>query len=421
MRLVRIMWAATIALGLAGLQPSTAAQPKSREVSTTLLRSLGGEPNVVTSPDGRTVLVTAIAEAPAVFYRSTDSGRTFTRISPKFTAAGGQDIDLVFLDNTTVVAADLSLGGQGILVHRSTDRGSTWTTTSINTDVYDRPWIGHVGQTVHIASRGFDQVPYLFTSTDGGRTFGLPTPVVGPVPENPAATPAGATVVQHLAVAPNNGDVYVLQAIQGGGTYVSRRTPDGATPFESHLVTAASGDNGFNWMTVDRAGHVYVLMHETRSGVEGSWLYASRDRGVTWTRGVEIGGGDFTATAFGAISGGAPGRLSLTYLAGTKNTTDTAQDWYVEVATVLAADTPRPRVVRLRPLRRPVHQGNICSKGIACGPGESRNLLDYISTAQTPGGIGYAVVASDGPATGNGPTDAFGKLGGVIVRWTLAR
>src|SRR5438876_945086 len=56
----------------------------------TVFPGAGGEPNVSISPDGKTVLVDGLGgtaqgnDQPAALWRSTDGGKTFTRIKPHF-------------------------------------------------------------------------------------------------------------------------------------------------------------------------------------------------------------------------------------------------------------------------------------------------------------------------------------------------
>lgn len=391
--------------------PADAAPPR---YTVTTLRGLGGEPGIAVSPSGRTVLVAGLAENPAALFRSTDSGRRFTRLRPSFGAVGGADFDFVFLDDRTVVAADLAFSN-GLYVHRSEDAGTTWTSLHIRHDLYDRPWIAAHGRTVYVVARGFDQVPYVYVSRDGGRSFDPPallySPDVEPLPTSFLVT----TIVQHLATDRRTGTLYVLHQ-HDQGLYVSRL--DGTGPagprFVARKVTNATADNGFNWLTTDAAGHVYVLSHEVRDGVAGSRLYASRDRGATWSAGVDLGPRDET-TAFGAIAGGGAGRLSFVYLRGDGGLPDTKQDWWAEIAIVTKADTARPVVTRFRPVAKPVHQEEICSMGVLCGEDANRNLLDFVSTAIAPDGTAYAVVASDGPATGNTPADGR-DIGGLVFR-----
>jgi hypothetical protein len=410
-----------------------AAAPAPLRFAATTVEGGGGEPNVAVSPDGRTVLLDGLnapSGQPAALSRSTDGGRTFTPLRPTFSSTGGGDFDMRFLDNTTVVAVDLSLT-DGIYVHRSTDRGTTWTTTVIHTDVYDRPWLDHFGKDkVYVVAKGFDAVPYLFTSTDGGRTFGaVPTPIygTGAVPAEAGGTtptPVDAFVtnqnayVDHITVDPRTGVLYVLYGIDSVETYSpaaptgnpSRlyvaRLEESGTFTTSPVYLGGAGDAfiaGFNWMTIDQGGTLYVLGNGLHDGHQSAWLSSSRNGGRSWSKLVDIGRRG-ASNVYGSIAGGAPGVLSLVTLRGSNADPASPQSWYVDMSRVTGADTAKPKVQVVRAVAQPIHTKDICFSGIVCGLpgfGNDRNLLDYIWNAVGPDGTAHAVVASDGPATGS--------------------
>lgn len=394
----------------------------------------GGEPNVTVSPSGRYVLVDGLGGAsPSTLYRSTDYGRHFTLAVPKVPQAGGGDWDMHFVSETTVVAVDLSLG-TGIYVDVSRDAGRTWRQTTIDTDVYDRPWVGAHGNDLYLVARGFDGIPYLYTSHDLGATFApLPIPIYGTgiVPAEAGGTsptPVEAFVtdqnayVDNLTVDPRSGDVYVLYGIDPAESYPAS-PPLGAPSrlyvahlengaMVSHPVTAGTGTPadafyaGFNWMTVDAAGTLYVVgngKHDGGHGVhQAPWLSYSRDHGKTWSRLVDLGTPG-RASVYGAIAGGARGNLGLVYYQGTGTDANDEQDWYATMAAVTHADSAHPRIVRTRVVPKPVHTADICLDGILCGVpgfGSNRNLLDYIDNTIGPDGTQWGVFSSDGPATG---------------------
>src|SRR5947207_15556861 len=89
-----------------------AGSPARPAFATTVFPSAGGEPNVSISPDGRTVLVDGLGSSsePANLWRSTNGGRTFTRLHMHVPNSGGGDFDMRWLNTHTVVAADLSIG-----------------------------------------------------------------------------------------------------------------------------------------------------------------------------------------------------------------------------------------------------------------------------------------------------------------------
>jgi hypothetical protein len=421
-------------LGVPGGAGASIAANGSMEFSLTTFSAAGGEPNVSISPDGRTVLVDGLGSStePSNLWRSTDGGRTFTRLHMHVPNVGGNDFDMRWIDDHTVVAVDLSIG-QGIFVDRSTDGGLHWTQTEIFEDQYDRPWLAVFHNHVYVVTKGFDGVPYCYVSTDGGRSFSpVPIPIYGSgvVPAEAGGqqpTPVDAFVtnnnayVDHVASDPRTGQLYVVFGIDSVQTY-SQQNPIGVPDrlyvarlvngpagqqFDVHPVyLGGSGDwfiDGFNWLTIDRAGTLYVLGNGLHDGHQSAWLAYSKDHGVHWSRLVDLAKGP-GADVYGAIAAGAPGTLGFVYLHGTKANPNVVQDWYAETARVSRADTAYPLVQRSRPIAKPIHTKDICMSGIACAaPGfkGNRNLLDYVWDAVSPSGQLFAVVASDGPATGS--------------------
>jgi len=386
------------------------------------------------SPSGRYVLVDGLGGAsPSKHYRSTDYGRHFSPAVPKVAKRGGGDWDMHFVTEKTVIAVDLSLG-TGIYVDVSRDAGATWTQSTIDLDVYDRPWVGAKGNMLYVVAKGFDSLPYLYTSHDLGATFDpLPMPIygTGAVPAEAGGTsptPLDGTVnnqnayVDNLTVDPRTGDVYVLYGIDPWESYPSSPPVGAATRlYVAHLengqmvsrpVTSGAGDNadafyaGFNWMTEDAAGTLYVVGNGKHNGGQGvhqaPWLTYSTDHGKTWSKLLDIGTPGH-ASVYGAIAGGARGRLGLVYYEGTGTDANTRQNWYATMAWVTRANTPTPHIVRKRVVSKPVHNADICLDGILCGApgfGNNRNLLDYIDNTIGPDGHQWGVFASDGPATG---------------------
>jgi hypothetical protein len=426
------LFSGAIGLVVAPTAGAEGEQPTEPVYQVTKLASAGGEPNVSISPDGQTVLVDGLGGNPVTYFRSTNGGATFTKVAVNTPKKGGGDWDMHWLNDTTVIAADLSLG-TGIYIDRSTDRGLTWTQTTINQDVYDRPWVAVAGNKVYVIAKGFDSVPYCYISSDGGQTFAqTPVPIYGQGVVPGAAgggspTPVEAfsaqnAYIDHAVTDPTTGDLYVLFGLDGEDTYsqsapfgtpsrlyVAHLTQGLAGPqFETHAVILGhAGDNfinGFNWMTIDHAGTQYVLGNGDHAGHQSTWLSYSKDHGVTWSPLKDVGepGGN---NVYGSIAAGSPGNLALVYLRGTQSTPGVAQPWRAIVAQVAGADTPTPTVrFAADPIGGAIHTADICMDGLLCGTvppfGDNRNLLDYIYNAVAPDGNAIAVVPSDGPASG---------------------
>ena len=412
-----------------------AARASGATYAATVLPGAGGEPNVSVSPSGKYVLADGLGnDAPATLYRSTDYGRTFHRITPAFPKTGGGDWDMRWLDDKHVIAADLTIGN-GIYIDRSSDGGLHWQQTQLNEDVYDRPWLDHFGtKQVYVVTKGFDGIPYLYRSTDGGVTFNtaplpipLPTLIYG-TGTTPAAlggtSPNAAELVyggqnayvDHLVIDQHTGDVYVLYGLSGEDTF-SPSEPLGASSrlyvahlengaMVSHLVYSGPADaeclGGFNWLAVDQVSNVYALANCRAGGRWSTRLSFSKNHGKTWSKLVDVGPAG-AANVYGSIAGGSAGMLSLVYLRGSKTDPSQAQNWYVEMEGIAGANTSQPSISRVRPIAKPMHTQDICFDGILCGVpgfGQNRALLDYIWNAVDPKGNAYAVIASDGPASG---------------------
>lgn len=410
-----------------------APRPAPLRFQTTVLPNAGGEPNVSISPDGKVVLADGLGGSPASLWRSTDAGKTFDHIQPTFAKTGGGDWDMHWIDDKTVIAADLSLE-QGIYIHRSTDAGLTWTTTQIHQDVYDRPWLAVAGKTVYVVAKGFDAIPYCYVSTDGGKTFSsTPIPLygTGTVPAEAGGTSPNAgealvtnqnAYVDHTATDPKTSDLWVLYGIDSAESY-GQKNPTGVPDrlYVAHLEDAAYGQqfvsypvylggagdsfiDGFNWLTIDRNGTMYVLANGGHAKHESTWLSYSSDHGKHWSKLVDVGEPGAT-NVYGSIAAGAPGTLAMSYIRGSNTDPSTEQAWYPEMARITNANTAHPSVQRTRITQTPIHTKDICFSGILCGApgfGNNRDLLDYIWDAVAPDGTAFAVWASDGPATGTG-------------------
>lgn len=415
---------------------TTAKRPASQspiQFQSTVLANGGGEPNISISPDGKVVLADGLGGSPAALWRSTDGGKTFDHIQPSFAHTGGGDWDMHWIDDKTVVAADLSLE-QGIYVHRSTDAGLHWTTTQIHEDVYDRPWLAVAGKTVYVVAKGFDAVPYCYVSTDGGKTFSnqpIPLYGTGVVPAEAGGTSPNAAealvtnqnaYVDHAVTDPKTGDLWVLYGIDSAETY-GQKNPTGVPDrlYVAHLEDGPAGQqfvsypvylggagdgfvDGFNWLTIDHNGTLYVLANGAHAGHESTWLSYSTDHAKHWSKLVDVGEKGAT-NVYGSIAAGSPGTLAMAYIRGSNSDPSTAQNWYAEFARITHANTTHPSVRRTRISQSPIHTEDICFSGILCGApgfGNNRDLLDYIWNAIAPDGTAFAVYASDGPATGSG-------------------
>jgi uncharacterized repeat protein (TIGR01451 family) len=191
-------------------------------------------------------------------------------------------------------------------LHKSTNGGATWTTTTIanvSPNPIDRPWIDvypKLGATATITSTAQTRVyleyhtftdgqTYLNSSTDGGATFGPPFPAA--VGTNSAIPDSNCnTVPSGISVDQRNGTVYALwlsgddvaqDVITGcnitqigpfNKAWVTKSTNDGLTwtipstgPawtgfFDPTTVTGDNANKLFGSVAVDYSGQVHVLL-----------------------------------------------------------------------------------------------------------------------------------------------------------------
>jgi uncharacterized repeat protein (TIGR01451 family) len=178
-------------------------------------------------------------------------------------------------------------------LHKSTNGGATWTTTTIanvSPNPIDRPWIDvypKLGPTATITSTAQTRVyleyhtfsdgqTYLNTSTDGGATFGPPFPAA--VGTNSALPDSNCnTVPSGISVDQRNGTVYALWL---SGDDVAQNTATGCNitqigPFNKAWVTKSTND-GLTW-TIPSTGPAWTGFFDptTDTGDNANKLFGS--------------------------------------------------------------------------------------------------------------------------------------------------
>jgi photosystem II stability/assembly factor-like uncharacterized protein len=175
----------------AGAQRVTSIRPKDEG-----LRAQWMAPVVLSPHDPDTVYL-----GYQYVYRSTDRGDTWERISPDLTGNDPQQMlprSSSEIPYQTIVALEESPRVKGLIyagtddgkLHVTTDAGKTW--TQLTAHVPTRKWYSrvvpsqHSDNTLYVTQRGReddDFAPYIYKSTDGGRTF---TSIVANIPAGPA-------------------------------------------------------------------------------------------------------------------------------------------------------------------------------------------------------------------------------------------
>src|SRR4029077_4086856 len=191
--------------------------------------------------------------------------------------------------------AEFCNDGSGLnpCVHKSTNGGATWTTTSdanVVQNPVDRPWIDvypklgptgtitNTSQTiVYLEYHTFsDGQVWLNTSTDGGATFGPPTPAAvgtnSAIPDSNCNTVPGGVYVDQ-----RNGSAY---AVWLSGDDVAQDTVTGCNitqigPYNKAWVTKST-NSGLTWM-IPSTGPAWTGFYDptTNIGDNANKIFAS--------------------------------------------------------------------------------------------------------------------------------------------------
>jgi hypothetical protein len=225
-------------------------------------------------------------------WKSTDEGKTFTRVNVGTTdqgALGNSDVDLAVARDGSLYFVSMTYDikvneGVDINIGVSHDVGATWTWTQLsNTRWDDRPWVEVAPDgTVHVIWNDGDGVSHA-VSTDRGKTW----------EERPTIHPQGGS--SHLAIGPK-GEVavritpmsasgfkhhpeadFIVVSVNAGRTWASHRAPGERT----WMFPLSEQDPLPRWVEPiawDAKGALYSLWTEP-SGVR---LVRSLDFGKTW-------------------------------------------------------------------------------------------------------------------------------------------
>lgn len=332
-----------------------------------------------------------------IVWRSDDFGKTWIFLGSLDNQQGGGDADIAPDHNNVLWGSGLTLANTTGAI--SVDRGENWNTNPVNSlaTVVDRQWI-----------ETYKGEPFAFMTTGRiadssiilSRLERAPGDV--PVTSNTVAV-SGDDVYQwpgEIAVDERNDLVYVAYNTVGEDSssnddIVVARTDLSLGNIKQFKVTTTSGDSfdSFVAVDVDKAGNVYAVWTERRpAGQDGrdgkthSYLGVSRDKGKTWSRPIRLNTRPRT-TVFPWIVAGSKGRVAVAYY-GTKIRGSSPENvvsadrklpkWRVYVSYSLNAASAEPTFTEKRamPLRKYLHQGNVCTSGTGCASG-TRDLLDY--------------------------------------------
>ncbi|HEV7886130.1 MAG TPA: sialidase family protein [Acidimicrobiales bacterium] len=358
---------------------------------------------------------------PTVAYVRTTDWSTFYR--QQLGTAGGSDCDVKVAADNAVLVADLQVFGTDVL--RSTDDGASFPVANTAEDPVeqDRQWLGmdpSNPKTVYLAFHDFVlESEVVAKSTDGGQTF--PTHAVASATTDTALAKDTYpnTFSGPVRVDPTDpGRVYVAYGISTFDDNVAMcQTSPTACPFGAprSVMVAVSGDAGktwrnvmpitsppgsvignlFPWITVDRAGNVYVAAAGAMRNADGTFtnglfLSMSRDRGATWSpvRKVNAGPG---AVVFPTMVAGSRGVLDVAWLESS-SPDQTAGDavWTVHFAQSRNAASAVEAPTFIEVAGPAVRHGAVCTLGLNCSG--NRDLGDFMEIDLDS--FGYAHVAT---------------------------
>ena len=252
----------------------------------------GGASNIAwaTSTDAGRHWVTGTLPGTTVF-----AGGPWARISDPAVAYDPEH-DVWMISSLVFGMASPPLGSpSAVLTSRSTDGGLTWqspVTTSLgSTDFYDKNWITcdtwpsspYYGN-CYTEWDDFGQGNRLLmsTSTDGGLTWGPPTPPGG-LPSGlggqPVAQPNGTVVVPYST----GNEIRVFRSSDGGANWTSSTS---ISPVTEHSVAGGLRTSALPSAEVDGEGRVYVAWQDCRfrSGCPANDIvYSTSTDGNTWS------------------------------------------------------------------------------------------------------------------------------------------
>jgi hypothetical protein len=238
-----------------------------------------------------------------IFRRSSDGGTTWDADQFLAQTSKAQNDPEIEVDiNGTVHAVWLDAYNPGVSYIKSTDRGATWTARKTFTGKGTKPSysdkpilaISRDGQHVYIAFNASDS--YVVASHDGGNTFSAPVKTNSDTRywfHNGGAVSAANGNIAWFGAADfsNNytGDagVDVIRTANGGVSWTtvkvdtSRQMPD--CPWAAGCYLGFLGTS--TALAADSAGRLMILYHanDTASAPEMMYVRTSTDGGVTWS------------------------------------------------------------------------------------------------------------------------------------------
>jgi BNR repeat-like domain len=442
--------AAIAALALAAVAP---AAPKLRFKSVKVDGIPGdgnlpwAEPRITVGPDGFSWVVTNRhdADGAATVFGSKD-GLHWARTKglPAGQTEATPDVDIIAMPNGRLLASELDDAGINFPTSWSDDRGKTWTASTGSTQVadQDRQWFadgpplpgsGTKDRRVYLlfhnlASGQANHNMFVATSTDGGKSFGVPVPTT--LPGSDAYTdlqcadsggPSAIWVNQHSGVVYAE---FTTRASEVSGTDIGGcGTIATGQPFEFNIVAATrvwvaqSNDGGQTWTNslavddaetgqivsmqvasggLDKAGNVYVAYPEgplgreypdySGGGVKYKWARPAKDGNLKWSAARTLVAADKKApgNVLVHMQAGDPGRLIAEYWRGQKRG-DKKPVWHMYASMTRSALSSKPKVVEKQISSVPTDTGTASDLMGACTTGTPiAGIINGLACGRSP-------------------------------------
>lgn len=337
----------------------------------------GNEPLIATSPDG-TLYISALQH----IYRSTDSGSTWTELAgPIYASTLNLNSDSsISVDpgNRLYFTFDYPYAGT-TAVCTSDDHGDTWTCDpAVVPGGTDRMWVlaPSTSAAYEVTNQGLYETAFL-QSTDRGTTW------------TPTSIGAGILEPQSGPLLQQSGSSDVMQVIKIYGTlpqevpelkfYVYHPSTTGSVisdvrttglPLPLALPSAAFGTDGGLWVSSEEinaaGGKQVVVAHSTNAG-------------ATWIKLPPIPGTTSGTSIFSWVAAGSAGHVGVLYYYTPGNGDPGAlanSDWSAIWAESFNANSSLPTWT-VTPVESKIHSGPICIAA-SCS-GSNRFAGDFIS------------------------------------------
>jgi len=265
-------------------------------------------------------------------------------------------------------------------------------------------------------------------SRDGGLTYTGNGPAIpiynltqcGGIHGHVKVAPDGTVYVPNKSCGSNQG---MAVSTDNGLNWTVRTVPD-STP-GSWDPSIGIGQNNVGRPSADSTHTSNTIYYGYDDGSGHPQIAVSHDRGLTWTRSVDVGVPfGIQNTAFPTVVAGDDNRAAYSFLGsptagagGSSNATDFNGVWHLYVAFTYDGGATW-KTVDATPTD-PVQRGPICNQGTTCsGSPNTRNLLDFIdSTVDNQGRVlvGYAdgcidACVQSGTNTKNNGYDALATI-----------